>query len=426
VRVSGGAPTSEAVRGQDGRPAWERRAIPLAVAVTWLLAAAIDVRPGTCGCNLGITWEWRALLLLAIGAVWLLELRGFCLPRPLFALAVAVPAALLNVAKDGAIAILFPLLAVAWVADRGTRRESLWALGIAVLASFSYAGDGDVEGLLSVAGASVSIWLVMRGLRRERLLVSELRAAQVDLARQAALAERRRIAGEIHDVAAHSLAVTMLHLTGARLLLQRLRADGRAIEALSAAERAGRQSLDDLRRSVGLLDGPAGTAAPLPGAADLPALVDEFRAAGMDVRLTLEGDTAALPPAVGLALYRIAHEALANAARHAPGATVDVGVAAGPTVRLRVADGGAAPGRALAPTPGSGGKAGTSGTGHGIPGMRQRAALLGGTLSAGREGAGWVVTCALPGVAGSPVADAARRPEADAAAGPPAPVGAQG
>jgi len=415
VRVSGGAPTSEAGQGRDGRPAWERRAIPLAVAITWLLAVAIDVRPGACACNLGITWEWRAGLLLVVGVVWLLELRGVAPPRPVFALAVAVPSALLNAAKDGAIAILFPLLAVAWVADRGTRRESLWALGIAVLAGLSYAGDGDVEGLLSIAGAAVCIWLVMRGLRRERLLVGELRAAQADLARQAALAERRRIAGEIHDVAAHSLAVTMLHLTGARLLLQRLRADGRAIEALSAAERAGRQSLDDLRRSVGLLDGPAGTAAPLPGAADLPALVEEFRAAGMDVRLTLEGDPADLPPATGLALYRVAHEALANAARHAPGATVDVHLVVGPTVRLRVSDGGAAPGRG--PAAGAGGAAAAAGTGHGIPGMRQRAVLLGGTLSAGADGAGWVVTCTLPGTSGAPAADAPDAPDAPAAVG---------
>ena len=407
--MSGAAATSEAVGGEGARPRWERQAIPLVVALTWALAALIDVRPGACPCNLGITWEWRALLLLAIGAFWLAELRGRRAPRPLFALAVAVPAALLNMAKDGALAMLFPLLVVAWLSDRGTRAESLWALGIAVLATLSYAGDGDVEGLFSVGGAAVCIWLLMRGLRRQRQLVAELRAAQADLARQAALDERRRIAGEIHDVAAHSLAVTMLHLTGARLLLQRLRADGRAIEALTAAERAGRQSLDDLRRTIGLLDGAAGTAPPLPGAADLPALVEEFRAAGMDVRLTVAGDPRALPPAIGLALYRVAHEALANAVRHAPGAAVTVDLAAGPPARLRVADGGAAgrpPSQVTAAAPG---------TGHGIPGMRERAALLGGELSAGREGAGWVVTCILP-------ATASARPEvapvaADAAAG---------
>jgi signal transduction histidine kinase len=412
--VSGAVATSETVGGERARPHWERRAIPLVVALTWALAALIDVRPGACPCNLGITWEWRALLLLAIGATWLAELRGLRAPRPLFALAVAVPAALLNMAKDGALAMLFPLLVVAWISDRGTRAESLWALGIAVLATLSYAGDGDVEGLFSVAGAAVCIWLVMRGLRRQRLLVGELRAAQADLARQAARDERRRIAGEIHDVAAHSLAVTMLHITGARLLLQRLRVDGRAIEALTAAERAGRQSLDDLRRSVGLLDGAAGTAPPPPGAADLPALVEEFRAAGMDVRLTVAGDPGALPPAVGLALYRVAHEALANAARHAPGAAVTVDLAAGPPARLRVADGGAA-GRPPPPATGA-----APGTGHGIPGMSERAALLGGELSAGREGAGWVVSCVLPATA-SASPDAAPV-TADAASGQ-APVG---
>src|SRR3712207_4855646 len=110
----------------------------------------------------------------------------------------------------------------------------------------------------------------------------ELRATQATLAREAQAAERRRIAREIHDVAAHSLTVTMLQLTGARLLLQRVGGDPRAIEAIGEAERLGRQSLDDVRRTVGLLAdaSPDAATAPLPGGADLGRLVGQYREAG--------------------------------------------------------------------------------------------------------------------------------------------------
>jgi signal transduction histidine kinase len=95
------------------------------------------------------------------------------------------------------------------------------------------------------------IWLLATALATLQRLIVELRAAQADLATQAAAEERRRIAREVHDVIAHTLAVTMLHLTGARHILRR--DPERASEALAEAERLGRQSLADIRRTVGLL-----------------------------------------------------------------------------------------------------------------------------------------------------------------------------
>src|SRR5438445_750161 len=116
-----------------------------------------------------------------------------------------------------------------------------------------------------------------------------------------------------------SLAVTMLHLTGARHILRRdpLRAE----RALAEAERLGRQSLADVRRTVGLLQDPDASGAPtrpvlapLPTAADMRSLVDEYASAGMDVELTVEGDANDLAAGPSLAVYRIAQEALANVA----------------------------------------------------------------------------------------------------------------
>ena len=215
-------------------------------------------------------------------------------------------------------------------------------------------------------------------------LIAETKASQATLAARAVAEERARIAREIHDVVAHTLSVTMLHLTGARLALER--GDrGDAIAALREAERAGRASLADLRGTVNMLaDGDTGTEAPMPTAGDLPDLVDGFRAAGLDVELEVRGDAAAVSSASGLAVYRIAQESLANVVRHAPGAEASVCLEVDDAgVRLAVADSG-------------NGSSGSPGEGRGLAGMKERAALLGGWVRAGRGDLGWVVEAVLP------------------------------
>jgi signal transduction histidine kinase len=234
-------------------------------------------------------------------------------------------------------------------------------------------------------------WLSMLAVASQQRLLAELHAAQADLARRSAAQERQRIAREVHDVIAHTLAVTMLHLTGARHILTR--DPERAAEALAEAERLGRQSLADIRRTVGLLgegtDGAAVGTAPLPGAADLPALVTGYVRAGMQARLRMDGDPRRLPAAAGLDLYRIAQEALTNAVKHAPGAAVAVSLAIGENeARLRIVDDGPRDGAPEVPT--------MRGLSLGLAGMRERAALLGGSLTVGREGAGWLVECVVP------------------------------
>lgn len=217
--------------------------------------------------------------------------------------------------------------------------------------------------------------------RRQRDLVAQLREAQAGLARRAQAEERNRIARELHDVIAHSLTVSLLHVSSARLALDEDRDE--AARALAQAERLGRQSLDEVRHVVGLLrhEGGRDPSAPLPGSLDVPALVERYRGAGADVRATVEGDLAGVPNTVGLATYRILQEALTNAVKHAPRATSTVHVTVAPeAVRLSVDSSGAP----------------RQGNGLGLVGMRERAESLGGHCEAGPGGAGWLVHVELP------------------------------
>ncbi len=217
--------------------------------------------------------------------------------------------------------------------------------------------------------------------RRQRDLNAALREAQAGLAQRAQAEERNRIARELHDVIAHSLTVSLMHVTGARLAVRDDPAD--AERALAEAERLGRASLEEVRQVVGLLRVTDGrdVATPQPAGADLPGLVDRFRGAGADVRASFDGDLAALPGTVGLAAYRIVQESLTNAGKHAPHARATVRVAVGRRGVEVDVDTAGVPGR---------------GAGLGLVGMRERAAALGGRCEAGPGGSGWLVHAELP------------------------------
>jgi signal transduction histidine kinase len=217
--------------------------------------------------------------------------------------------------------------------------------------------------------------------RRERDLVAQLREAQAGLAERARAEERNRIARELHDVIGHNLTVSLLHVASARLAVEHGLDD--AARSLAEAERLGRESLDEVRMAVGMphQDGDDGRTAPLPGADDLPALIEQFRSAGADARFTVKGDTGRLPATTGLALYRILQEALTNAIKHASGAQTAVELAVdADQVRLAIETSGA---------PGTG-------TGLGVLNMCERAQSLGGTCTAGPGGRGWLVLAAFP------------------------------
>jgi signal transduction histidine kinase len=218
-------------------------------------------------------------------------------------------------------------------------------------------------------------------IRHEFVLVERLRAAQADLAERSRVEERGRIARELHDVIAHSLTVSLLHVTSARLAVDH--DPGDASRALAEAERLGRQALTEVRATMGLLraDDPGGVARPVPGFGQVAVLVEDFRGAGVQATLAVDGDASALPQTVGSTIYRIVQEALTNAARHAPGATVTVDVTvAGQNVTVLV-DSAGPPGQ---------------GSGMGLINMAERAGALGGSCTAGPGGHGWLVTASIP------------------------------
>jgi signal transduction histidine kinase len=265
---------------------------------------------------------------------------------------------------------------------------------VGVLSLATIAGFADNTGLV---GGPVHLLDVLLGfaigciVRAQMRALAAERAARAGERQRATLAERERIAREIHDLVAHSLSVTLLQITGARHALRDAEgpdAEGLDVAevdaALADAERVGRQAMADIRRTVSTLtDGPADARA-LPGAADIGGLVEQMELAGLAVEYAEDGDPGMLAHGTGLGLYRIAQESLANIAKHAPTATARVWFSVSPTqARLIVRNALPAVGPRI------------DGSGSGLAGMRARAAQLGGTLVAGPEHDQWLVDLCL-------------------------------
>lgn len=229
-------------------------------------------------------------------------------------------------------------------------------------------------------------WLVGYLMRTQQLLMLEQQQAQEALTMHAAADERRRIAREVHDVIAHSLSITLLHVTGARRGLQQDRDIDDAVEALEQAENLGRQAMADIRRTVGLLDGAPMKLAPEPGVDDVASLVDDFVRAGLNVTLAVDGPRDRVSAGIGLALYRIAQESLANIAKHSPDSQSTVTLAISRSMATLVVAN-RLPVAVVA--------AGAS-EGRGVLGMRQRIHLLGGTIDVGPSGDDWLVRADIP------------------------------
>jgi signal transduction histidine kinase len=219
--------------------------------------------------------------------------------------------------------------------------------------------------------------------RREAAALARRNAGLQHQAEQALVAERARIARELHDIVAHHLSVVVLQAAGAQASAKP------APQALAKIERSGREALTEMRRLLGVLREPAEGAglAPQPGMAELAALAEGVRAAGLPVRLAIDGGTAALPAAVDVSAYRIVQEALTNVLKHAGPASADVTVGCvDGAVVIEVTDDGVG-GAAADPSAG----------GHGLVGMRERAAMFGGELLAGPQpGGGFAVRARLP------------------------------
>ena len=331
-----------------------------------------------------------ALALVPVGA-WCLW--AFTRNVPLAAVSVAIVVPVVVAQRSGELEpVMFNACLLAFAAARWSRSLAA-AASLGLLAAATPVLVALIQDPMEVATgiwvvAIVFVWVVGRAVARQERLVVELEGTRRQLAQQALLAERRQIARDVHDVVGHGLAAVMLQVTSARHVLRR--DPDAAEEALRSAEEVGRDSMQELRRTVTLLRShdEAGMAAPVPSASEIPALVDQARTGGLAVELRMRGDFARIPPGVGVAVYRIVQEALANAARHAPHARTMLG--------LELTNGRV---ELLAET--SGPLVAQSASErerphYGLIGMQERATALGGEFAAGPTRDGWQVRCRLP------------------------------
>lgn len=236
-------------------------------------------------------------------------------------------------------------------------------------------------------------WLIGRTVGAQRRARAQASAARLEAAerakaeQEAVMAERLRIAHELHDIVAHSVSVVALQAGAALEVLER--SPERARQPLLAIEGTARSTLVELGALVSILRSPGDEEQVVqPGLALLPELAERVRAAGLPVRLEIRGEPIALPPGLDLSAYRIVQEALTNALKHA-----GVAARAAVTVSYR-------PGElALSVTDDGTGSSGATmpHQGHGLVGMRERAALYGGQLKiGGGPGGGYCVNARLP------------------------------
>lgn len=302
------------------------------------------------------------------------------------------------------------------VFSAGVRYGGLRPFVIVVLASIAVIVGALVYGSSSTGalayGAGFLAATLGAGARRTAILrveEAELLLAQVQRSREeqlraAALDERSRIAREIHDVLAHSMAGLTIHLDATRMLVEQGADRDRVLDRVERAHALAREGLRETRRAVEALRGDVAVVGQ-----QLALLVDEYRAGtGAEARLDVVGDVDSLPADAALAIVRVTQEALTNARKHAPGAAVTVAVTReDAAVALRIAS--RASGTTIAPGEPAAGKAdhgaipaagptdlSATGGGYGLRGMRERAEILGGTLAAGPADAGWIVELRLP------------------------------
>jgi signal transduction histidine kinase len=381
-----------------------RRQLYLDVALAVLLAAAssAQIAFGNRGVPVGAGWTVVRYLAVAAACGALPFRRRFAVPvLGVVAAAVAVLTALGGpggglISGGGSLAVLAVPVAVYGVATTSMSPGRAAGIGAAVAVivagALSAAGGPDWgAGLLTLALAAAG-WLAGENTRSRRAHLAGVleRAAERERereqqARQAGAEERLRIARELHDVVAHAMSIIAVRSGVARMVID-VRPD-EAREALGIIEGTSRQALAELRLLVGVLRGHETQDAdrePAPGLAELPSLIGRITEAGVSVGLHVEGEPRALSPGVDLSAYRIVQEALTNVVRHAAPAAAEL------TVRYQPNE------VVIEVTNNARTHPAQNGTGHGIAGMRERAAVYGGRLIAEPTDNGFRVQARIP------------------------------
>ena len=378
---------------------WLRPVGVVIVAIVIIDGPATQPAPGLDGDRLGVL---AALVAFAVGLLGsreaLLRHAPVWVQAPLLAALVAGSGVLMWLQPGGPGFLGFFFLAACLAALRVPARAGATAAGLALVVALGLVraatAHRPVTGIvLSALGLSIVYLVVVlaqrarEGQRRAEQLLGELRETRAAQVRAAALAERQHLARELHDVLAHSLSALTLQLEGARLLAAAERPDtGRIAETLERAHQLAKAGLGDARRAIGALRDEE-----LPGPGRLAGLAREFeRDSGVSCHLEVAGDRRELGSEARLAVYRTAQEALTNVRRHAGAHRVELRLDyERQGTRLTVDDDGrGAPPAEAAP--------GEPGGGYGLTGMRERAELLGGTLTAAPTGAGYHVELWIP------------------------------
>jgi signal transduction histidine kinase len=315
--------------------------------------------------------------------------------RPRAVLGVTLGAALgTNLLTDSAafpVGVVVALYTVAAHCDRKTAVRAGVATGALLLPTlfFSPTSGGGAAYLFPAAALLAIAWVLGDNLRTRRAYLREvedkadrLEREREENARRAAADEQARIARELHDVIAHNVSVMVVQAAAAGDVFDSQPAKAR--EALASIEHTGREALTELRRLLGAVRTQDGKV-PQPGLGRLPALVDQVRAAGLQVELTTEGNQRQLPLGIDLSAYRIVQEALTNTLKHARARRAEVVLRySDDELAIDVVDDGR-------------GTTSNGDAGHGLIGMRERVSLYEGELTAGpRPEGGFAVSARFP------------------------------
>ena len=332
------------------------------------------------GTTVPLLWRRRApLLVLAVCLV--------CL---------AIPDTTHGIANSASAPFAGILLAAYASGAYTSRRDGRIAAGIigAMVLIMAVSTAEDVIGdAIFIGGILYAVWGTATVVRSRQELAGALAARTVELehereenAKLAVAEERTRIARELHDVVAHNISIMVVQAGAERHALGDERPD--TSEVLETIETTGRAALAEMRRLLGMLrrSDDELALAPQPSLIHLADLVEQVREAGMPVELQIEGEPRAIAPGIDLSAYRIVQEALTNALKHAGPARARVTVTYGDDeLDIEIAD------------DGTGGAAKVPAGGHGLVGMRERVALVGGDLATGRRrGGGYAVRAKLP------------------------------
>jgi signal transduction histidine kinase len=393
---SAGSPALVALRRaraqQEAALRWMRRLAPPLFVVVMAVTFSSGRNPGLPGQDVAAVLAVGGFALGALGALTARYRRAAV--RIVFAVVlVASSAALMGLqpAGPGLAGLLAGLVLLApRVPDRFPIALSI--VGITCLAAVAVAASHGSPTLALLSAIAIvgfpGMTLLARRLgqandQAERLLI-ELEGTRAAQARAAGLAERQRLAREMHDVLAHSLSGLMLQLEGARMLAADNPSDPRLPGVIERAHHLGKSGLEEARRAIGMLRDDA-----LPGPERLASLAVQFQeVSGVPCQFTVSGQAYELPSEAGLAVYRVAQEALTNITKHACPERVEVHLGYEPCgTRLTVED------FAINwATP----RAASDGSGYGLTGMRERAELLGGELTTAMTRGGFRVELRVP------------------------------